>query len=283
MAKSKNTSFQSFTKRYKVLIVDPSTFEEKYALRLSKFKVLVVGLLLIIVGSVIATISIVYTPLRLLIPGTLTEEVQNQIVDNRVKLDSLTEQITIRDEYLSKIQTLIEGGVVEENDTGEEKDFTYIPPPQIQESDSSYDALISPDQYRLEIGQNSESNNISNIHFFNPIKGTIVQKYSPAQNHFAVDIVAQKGTSISSIHDGTVIFADWTMNTGYVIYLQHAYNIISVYKHCEQLLKTQGDHVNAGEAIAIVGNTGEVTTGPHLHFELWQNGVSIDPEQHISF
>jgi murein DD-endopeptidase MepM/ murein hydrolase activator NlpD len=111
-----------------------------------------------------------------------------------------------------------------------------------------------------------------NEHFLPPTKGLIINRFNPAQNHFGVDLVTEINQPVLAVMNGTVTFADWTIETGYIIQIQHENNYLSLYKHNAELLNGSGDHVNAGEAIAIVGNSGELTTGPHLHFELWQNG-----------
>jgi murein DD-endopeptidase MepM/ murein hydrolase activator NlpD len=124
---------------------------------------------------------------------------------------------------------------------------------------------------------------IANIHFFTPLRGLITNKFNQKNDHLAVDVVGQQNARISSVLDGTVFFSGWTMETGYSIYIQHENNIISAYKHNAELLKEVGDKVKAGDVIAIMGNSGELTTGPHLHFELWYNGTALDPETYIDF
>jgi murein DD-endopeptidase MepM/ murein hydrolase activator NlpD len=121
------------------------------------------------------------------------------------------------------------------------------------------------------------------MHFFTPVKGLVTNEYNPKENHFGLDIVAHPNEVVKVTLDGTVILSSWTMETGNVIQVQHQGNIISVYKHCASLLKKVGDKVQTGDAIAIVGNSGELTTGPHLHFELWRNGKSMNPKDYIVF
>jgi len=121
------------------------------------------------------------------------------------------------------------------------------------------------------------------IHFFPPIKGLIINRFSPESNHFGVDLVAEPNQSVMAVLDGTVTVATWTLETGYILQIQHANNFLSFYKHNAELLKTVGDVVRAGETIAIVGNSGELSTGPHLHFELWRNGAPLNPEDFIVF
>jgi murein DD-endopeptidase MepM/ murein hydrolase activator NlpD len=139
---------------------------------------------------------------------------------------------------------------------------------------------------RLSLSVQSTRNpigSLSNLHFFIPVKGLITNKFNASRGHYGIDLVSQPNTRISATLSGTVLYAGWTLDTGYVIFLQHDNNLVSSYKHNAALLKKTGDRVNGGEAIAIIGNTGEVTTGPHLHFELWHEGKPIDPEQYIVF
>ena len=121
------------------------------------------------------------------------------------------------------------------------------------------------------------------LFFFNPLEGTVTQSYDISEEHFGIDIVAPKNEAVKAVLRGTVIFAEWTVETGYVIQIQHENNLTSIYKHNSVLLKKVGEEVKVGEAIAIVGNTGELSSGPHLHFELWQEGVPLDPENYINF
>jgi len=119
--------------------------------------------------------------------------------------------------------------------------------------------------------------------FFKPLNGIITAKFAPLEKHYGIDIVAPHNDAVKSVLDGTVIMAAWTLETGYVIVIQHAGNLISVYKHNAVLLKQEGDFVKAGEPIAIAGNSGEISTGPHLHFELWYNGNPVNPTNYINF
>ena len=124
---------------------------------------------------------------------------------------------------------------------------------------------------------------IENKMFFSPIKGEITQSFNFNENHFAIDIAADIGTPVKSVLDGKIIFSEWSLETGYVVVIDHGENIISVYKHNSKILKEQNDFVQAGEVIAYSGNQGNLSTGPHLHFELWKNGTPIDPEPLLNF
>jgi murein DD-endopeptidase MepM/ murein hydrolase activator NlpD len=140
------------------------------------------------------------------------------------------------------------------------------------------------DQYNLiTTGIKGSSSSISNYFFFTPVQGIISNGYNPTGRHYGIDIVSKKNEAIKSILDGTVIFSAWTLQTGYVIAIQHQSDIISIYKHNSVLLKREGDFVKAGDPIAIIGETGELSTGPHLHFELWYNGKPVNPREYITF
>lgn len=143
--------------------------------------------------------------------------------------------------------------------------------------------IETEEKYNLFNKAGSTPGNISNFIFLQPLKGAITNRFNIKKQHYGVDVVAPKNEAIKATLDGTVIFAEWTVETGYVIQLQHADNIVSIYKHNSVLHKKVGDHVKAGEVVAIVGNSGEFSTGPHLHFELWYNGIPINPEDYMMF
>ena len=144
--------------------------------------------------------------------------------------------------------------------------------------------IESQDQFNLASGiSNTISSSISSFYFFTPLKGAITTKFNTTQKHFGIDIVAGPNEVIKNVLEGTVVIANWTSETGYVIGVQHSNNLFTLYKHNSALLKGVGDYVKAGEVIAIIGNTGEYSTGPHLHFELWYNGSPVNPLDYINF
>ncbi|NTV83610.1 MAG: M23 family metallopeptidase, partial [Bacteroidales bacterium] len=139
--------------------------------------------------------------------------------------------------------------------------------------------------YKIETNDNAsqKKSSIGSVLFFSPLKGIVTNQYNPAQKHYGIDIVAKQNEAVKAVLDGTILFSNWTLETGYVIAVQHSQNIVSLYKHNSALLKKEGDYVRAGDPIAIVGETGELVTGPHLHFELWSDGNPVDPKEYITF
>ena len=199
-------------------------------------------------------------------------------------------EIERRDRFFNDIRTVIDGGVpkgalpedvqdADENNANNNVTFKK------SEEDSIFREQVEREEkFNLAVFDNRSSKfELEHSFLFTPLKGVVVNKFGETQGHYGVDIVAKPGSRVSAVLDGTVIFTGWTVETGYVIQIQHSNNLISLYKHNESLLKSMGDKVQAGEAIANVGNSGELTTGPHLHFELWYNGVPLDAEQYMSF
>lgn len=271
--------------RYRLIIYNDSTYQTVWSMKLTRIKVFTFvgfgGIVLI----VLTVLIIAYTPIREFIPGYPSSQVREMIVHNAIQVDSLEQEIKIRDNYFSKIRSLIQGDVPQDPDFVAD---SVIPSNKLTFNHYNHDSVFKQNilEEQLDLSLQKEkpqSTNIANIHFFTPLKGVVTNKFDKNSDHFATDIVGLPNSRISAVLDGTVIFAGWTVETGYVIYIQHANDLVSVYKHNAELLKKVGDHVQAGEAIAIMGNTGELTTGPHLHFELWHNGVALDPEKYIDF
>lgn len=271
--------------RYRLIIYNDSTYQTVWSMKLTRIKVFLIvsfgGLLLV----AFTVLMVAYTPIREMIPGYPSPEVRQLIVRNAMLVDSLDEQLQIRDNYFEKIRALIEGEVPNDPDFVAD---TSIPSNQLQinyyNHDSVFKQKILEEQLDLSLQTESpKSKSIANLHFFSPLQGMITNKFDNQTDHVAVDVVGMPNSRISAVLDGTVIFAGWTVETGYIIYLQHQNDLVSVYKHNAELLKKVNERVKAGEAIAIMGNTGELTTGPHLHFELWHHGVALDPEKYIDF
>jgi len=272
--------------KYRLVFFNDNTFEEVWHLRLSLLNVLsVVGTIsFLLVFLVIFLMA--FTPLRELIPGYPNEDMRRSIVISKLRLDSLEKKIQLRDQYFANLNALISGEDPIKYDSVQKAEKNYK---NIKFAKSAKDSLFrqhfeEKEQFNVAVGRNSKiESNIAEMHFFPPVKGIITNAYNAKESHFGIDIVGAPNEVVKATLDGTVILATWTLETGYLIQIQHQNNIISVYKHNANLLKKDGSHVRAGDAIAILGNTGEQTTGPHLHFELWYNGKPVNPQDYIIF
>jgi hypothetical protein len=276
--------FKKLNDRYRLIIYNDTTFQSVWSIKLTRLKVFTVTSLLSAVIVILVILLIATTGLREYIPGYPRAEYRQMLVLTTLKIDSLENELHRRDEFFRGIQAIVSGEVPEDHliiDTTIENNAIEI---VNYNHDSVFQDKLLAEQISLSMEPvNSRRLNLSQIHFFTPVQGIITNKFNAAADHFGVDLVSEPNARISSIMDGTVIFSGWTIETGYVIYIQHDLNLISAYKHNSELLKSKGDHVQAGEAVAIIGNTGEITTGPHLHFEMWHEGAPLDPEQYIDF
>jgi hypothetical protein len=249
-------------------------------------RTLVLGLVGAIVTIIIAvTILIAFTPLREYIPGYPTGKLRQRLIQNALITDSLEQKIDLYDRYFRDMRAMLSG----ENSLDTVTHRDSIVRPNLLDirrlnEDSLFKDKLDQEQFNLHMGSTTtRRSGLASLLFFPPLKGMVTGKQDISTGHYGVDIVSKPNSRISSALDGTVIFAEWTMETGYVIMVQHDQNIVTCYKHNAELLRKQGDKVKAGEVIAIMGNTGRETTGPHLHFELWVNGNPINPEDYISF
>jgi murein DD-endopeptidase MepM/ murein hydrolase activator NlpD len=269
-----------------MVLLNEDTFEEVSNLRLTRLNLIaLLGIVLILLVSM-TYILIAYTNIRELIPGYPDAAMRQHIRTNAMKLDSLVHEQYVRDQYFENLNRIISGEVPEMymNDTSgmvDSRDISFIR--------STNDSILrqqveAEEQFRLSVLEDGQVNKqLHELHFFTPVKGIITGEFSPVDNHFGIDLVAEPDEVVKATLGGTVTMSNWTLETGYVIQIQHDHEILSVYKHNANLFKTAGEKVSAGDAIAIVGNSGELTTGPHLHFELWHNGVPLDPADYIAF
>lgn len=282
--KSKNIK-RKLLHKYRLVILNENTFEEKISFKLSRLNVFVTGMLFMIVFIGLTTLLIAFTPLREYIPGYSSTRLKRQATELTYKTDSLVTVLGYTNRYLDNVRLVLRGEVennVANRDSLFEKyklDPSSIDLRPIQEDLALREEVEIEDKYNLF----QRDNDGASLVLFPPVAGPISQEYNIEKKHFAVDIVAELNSPVKSVADGTVIFSEWTSDTGYVIIVKHKDGLLSAYKHNSSLSKYQGDVVVAGEVIASVGNTGELTTGPHLHFELWNDGAPVNPTDYIDF
>ena len=284
MAARKEKIKQKLIDKYRLVILNEDTFQEYFSLKLSLLNVFVFGSIFSILLIVLTTFLIAFTSLREYIPGYSSTAIKKQAIKLVYETDSLKNQLAILHDFTKAIRPVLTGEIKPEE--------MKVVQSSISNADIDHDKLLASKKdslFRISVEDKSvfalEDANYgkAKVVFFAPLTGNISEKYDAVEKHFAVDVVAKKETAVKSVADGTVIFSEWTSETGYVVMVQHKNEYISVYKHNGSLLKEQGDFVKTGEVIASVGSTGELTTGPHLHFELWNNGYPINPENYINF
>lgn len=283
--KKKGKLKQKLTDKYRLVMLNEDTFEERFSLKLSRLNVFVFSGVFSVILIGLTAVLIAFTPLKEYIPGYSSTKLKRDAARLAIESDSLKMQLAMLENYTKAIRPVLTGEVNDEETIDSITDLSrkYV----IDES--KLNASREDSIFREEVDRkdrfplSEESQNRAKIVFFAPITGSVSQTFNANDKHFAVDIVAKTGTPIKAVADGTVIFSEWTAETGYVIILKHSNGFISVYKHNGNLLKQQGDLVKSGEVIASVGSTGELTTGPHLHFELWSGGYAVNPLNYIDF
>ena len=284
--KPSNKIIKKLTSRYRMLIVNEETFEEQLQFRLSRLNVIAALIIIISIFSLGLFFTIAYTPIREYIPGYDSSEIRKKAIENVFITDSLIKIYEKNFQYLNSVRKVL---------IGENLDQSFFNSNKLEKDslDKRFNELIKGNKadsiLRRIVDQedkyNFDQNAVLNTNLFlrPPAKGPISQGFNIKEEHFAVDIVLEENKPIKSIADGTVIFSEWTAQTGYVIIIRHNYDFMSVYKHNSSLSKKQGELVLAGEVIASAGNTGEYSTGWHLHFELWLEGYPMDPVKFLNF
>lgn len=274
-------------KKYRFSIFNDTTHEEVFSFRASGVYSIVAIVVLIVFLVVSVTVLISFTSLRELIPGYPSPQTRKDLIQNAIKIDSLQNEINVWRLQLANIQRITTGqrplAIDSLLNLQQRADSLAV-----QEGDfSRYDSLLratvlAEEQFNLT-DREHKIEQIEGLHFFPPLKGVVTEEYNMAIGHPYVDIAAPENSVVSATLNGTVIYAGWSDETGYTIQLQHDNNLVSAYKHNSKLLAKLGDKVAAGTPIALVGNTGTLSSAPHLHFELWHKGEPVNPLQYIKF
>lgn len=288
--KSNRKWYSKLRDKYRLVIMNNETYEERLSFRLSRLNVFLLTVTVSIILITLTIFIIAFTPIREYIPGYLDVNIPGKLYRLEQRADSLERSLRAKDLYLQNIRNIIEGreivdSIVPVRDAGIDYDsITIESSPEDSMLRAEYEART---KYNLFFYESEDlydgALQISDIVFFIPVEGIIINKFNLAEKHYGVDIAASTESMIKSVQDGTIIFSDWTSETGHTIAIQHSGNFISLYKHNSTLLKSTGSFVKAGEPIAVSGDSGELTSGPHLHFELWHNGTPVDPEEYMTF
>lgn len=271
---------------FRLSLIDDETHKPILVTRFSRTNFLVAAISAVVIFCLVIYIIIAYTPVRTLIPGYPDARAKRAAIQNAIRVDSLETLVSRWELYSENMRRILDGEEPVRLDSlimkMAEEGRSGLSEKQIRKQDSILRMNVTQEeQFQLSLAE-GRNLHIEGMHFFCPLKGVISQGYDPSIHPF-VDITAPANSMVYATLDGTVISSGWTDDTGYTIQIQHINDIISIYKHNQKLLKKVGDKVTAGEPIAIVGNTGALTTGDHLHFELWYKGEAVDPTKYINF
>lgn len=291
MSEKRKKLKEKLHKKYRIVIYNYDTHEEKFHFRLTRmnvFGIVIISMLLLII---LTTYIIAFTPLREYIPGYTDVSLNKRVYEMERRADSLEIIFQQKDQYINNIKRII----MDDDFTADSvnslltqssnTDFNNITIKKSKE-DSIFRA-----NFEIETRNNLFNSPIMSditadlkiVSFYSPIDGIVTNHFDRANKHYGTDLVASNNAVIKATADGTVIYSGWSVDNGYCIGIQHNGNLLSFYKHNAVLLKEEGEYVSAGDPIAIYGNSGSLSTGPHLHFELWYNGTPLNPEDYISF
>ncbi len=271
---------------FRLAVIDDKSHEQLFTIRFTRTSVFVAVVTILVMLCAIIYSTIAYTPVRTFIPGYPDAHSKRAAIQNAIKVDSLERVIFRWEMYSENLKRVLAG------EEALKIDSILINTRKASDSKADVSGLMKQDSLLRQNVMEEEQFGISarkqrdlpieGMLFFTPLKGVVSQGYDPAIHPY-IDITAPSGSVVKAVLDGTVIFSGWSDDAGHTIQIQHDGDIVSIYKHNEKLLKKTGDKVSAGTPIALVGNTGEMTTGAHLHFELWHKGETVDPTKYISF
>ena len=297
MEEQNESTLERLSKQYRLVIMNNETFEEKGSYMLTPLNIYLTVSSVLVLVAVLVFLLFWFTPIHQYHPKFGDESIREDVATLLDEVRDLEERRYADSVLMDGYRRMISGDVVTAPAEGSEQ---FLDPDSLEiveriaEDEELRQAVEDdrtigleddrqPPQRRMVNYSPDRRRSIDQAYFFEPVKGTISYGFRPAEKHYGVDIMAPKGTAIKATLDGVVLFSDWTLETGNTLSIQHDNGLISFYKHNSVLLKKSGEKVRAGEAIAIIGNTGELTDGPHLHFELWQGQEALDPTDYISF
>lgn len=293
MAKQKNKLSEILNARYKVVVLHEDTFEEKAAFRGKLWYWMTGTVSAAIILIILTTVLIRATPLReYVIGGSLSGYERTALLETYARIDSMEQVARAQEQYLDNIRQVISGEAGQTTEAAAATSpanevatpATGMPDTGLSEDEIALRELVeSGAPYDLPENPGSAPTGISSYTFYSPIRGVISSNFNAQEQHYAVDIAVKQNEPVRSTLSGHVVFASYTPETGYVVIVQHSNNLLSLYKHCASIIKKVGSFVRSGDVIAFAGNTGSLTTGPHLHFELWHNGNPVNPTDYIAF
>jgi len=296
-AQEKKTWLERLQDTYRLVIMNSETFEKKGSYNITLLNVYILFSTLFVVMFLFVFLAVAFTPVKRYLPGYAADSNEGNVRAMAKEVDRLEKELKSYEAYTENFRKMLVGDVQTEKDidqTVEENVNPEMDSVFVKLSTSEIDRQLRKEIELEEIGQTVQQARTTNIspkglpieqmYFMAPISGEISAAFTPDENkHYGVDVLAAKNTAIKAAMNGYVFISDWTLETGNTIGIQHQNNIITFYKHNSALLKKVGSYVKAGEAIAIIGNTGTLSDGPHLHFELWYKGKPVDPTLYIKF
>ncbi|MFY8022056.1 MAG: M23 family metallopeptidase [Bacteroidia bacterium] len=288
MEQQKKKLIHKLRYKYRLILINDETFEEKFSFKLTPMNVFVGFSSSLVSLTILIILLIFFTPLKEYVPGYTDTQTKRNIQQLLFKADSLEESLKAKETYYKNLLDIMNGGNgLSDSSSTPKKNSSKLNKMQVGEKElafrSDYEKISTSSGNNKNVKNENLEADFQNLFLMTPTKGLVSKPFNPGENHFAIDIASIPDAPVKAVQEGTVIFADWTPDAGKTIAIQHTNNLISIYKHNSALLKKVGMFVGTGEVVAIVGSTGELSTGPHLHLELWENGKALNPEDLLTF
>ncbi len=278
--------YQDRHKNVEVILLDDSKPGQDNSYTIKPNNLFISFVFISLAFSLVVALVFMLTPLGSLLYSTDEAKIRSEIQDISTRIIALQDSLEVRDQQLLDIKEVIRLN----------KDTTLTLDEKLQRVNSGSDnqqlGRVQTQFADLNIFEQFETENflaaniLKDVPDFparSPASGTNTRGYEPMQGHFGLDIATKEGEVFMSVADGTVISGNWTLDFGYVISIQHNDGIISIYKHCSKLYKIKGEKVLKGDILGLIGDTGLSSSGPHLHFEIWKNGISQNPISYLIF
>jgi murein DD-endopeptidase MepM/ murein hydrolase activator NlpD len=284
----KRTFSNWLTNRYLLIVRNEEDFSEKRTLIFNYGRLILLLAFIFILSMTLSVLSVNTVLKQWFDPRYAEMEANRQVLNLTLMLDSLQKEVQVKNNYIQNVKYILEGQNLDSLSSSKKVLSTSTLgdinlSPALSPLDSQFRAEYeSSDLGLVSLNFNRSEDELREIVFFTPLEGIVTNNFDPKEDHFGIDIVSQENEPIKALADGIVILASWTLDGGYVLVIQHSGNLISIYKHNSELLKSVGNFVESGEIVSIIGNTGELTSGPHLHFELWFKEQAVNPEDYVN-
>lgn len=279
MNQPKKKLIHKLSYKYRLILINDESFEEKISVKLTPLNLFVVLSSLFVMVSVVTILFIFYTPLKEFVPGYTNTEVKRNLKTLLYRTDSLNYVLKAKEAYYQNIINILQGGEGLTDTVKQQKRSKSVSNLSNNKAEKQFVEEFENQKTskKLKIKNPQQASNTVNLFLLNPTDGIVSKEFNKANGHYAIDIASKPNSPVKAVKEGTVILSGWIPETGHTLIMQHPNNLVTIYKHNAVNLKKVGSFVNAGEVIALVGNSGEFTTGAHLHFEMWENGKALNP------
>lgn len=282
--KKKEGFWQQYFRRYDVVFTQRGGHDVEHRVSTSRFIVSLYILALVIAVAAITVVLLFYSPLKTLMPGYVNPMMRKQIVESSLRIDSLNEAVMRHQQYVTNIQSILRGDLKVDSINTLDSLTVLRSADLVERTERETEFVLRyENEEKYNLTAPVQKNEMDKLHFFPPLRGMIVNSFAPSRLNFGVDVASTNEHNVNAVLDGTILMSGYTANNGYVVIIQHAGNLVTVYKHLDSILKRESTKIKAGEAVGTIGTKDKAQGDPFLHFELWHKGTALDPAQYISF